>query len=392
MKKLKVFVLGLVGISIALAATFPSPVSLDDSLKGKTPSEKADMKADAIIKDNIPDTFDFTDQKLHVEIKKIEKIEGGIQVFARAWIKDQPVGLGIDGRTETERFRISNPPVLVPDGKGKIQRESFDQKTGQMEVYSYREDPRGALELILAHAIFITGKTNAIIISGSVGHTTDIYFPNPSVETTSTDGYVYRGTSSTFATQRAASAGTVADHTATTGYMGCLEANSSSTDQWDFLCRGFTLFDSSPLPDTDTVSAVTLSIAGSSKNIDYASSLVPVAVTPASNTTLGVNDYNISNFGTVEFASRLAGSSYSTSGYNDFALNASGIAAVSKTGITKFGWRTSYDMDNAPPTWSAGKFDEYKAFMADSAGTSQDPMLTIVHSSPASGVRAVMLF
>ena len=42
-------------------------------------------------------------------------------------------------------------------------------------------------------------------------------------------------------------------------------------------------------------------------------------------------------------------------GYYDFILNATGLAAISKTGITKIGLRESaYDAPNIAPPWVSG--------------------------------------
>ena len=70
----------------------------------------------------------------------------------------------------------------------------------------------------------------------------------------------------------------------------------------------------------------------------------------------------------------------STSGYNDFSFNASGIAAVSKTGVTALGSRfKTWDIDNGyDGTWTAINTQTvYYCQTADTGGTSQDPKLVI---------------
>ena len=66
--------------------------------------------------------------------------------------------------------------------------------------------------------------------------------------------------------------------------------------------------------------------------------------------------------------------------YNNFALNASGLAAINKTGITKFSLRIVSDIDNVEPTWSSGNDAVFDISEADETGTTQDPKLVIEHS------------
>ena len=74
--------------------------------------------------------------------------------------------------------------------------------------------------------------------------------------------------------------------------------------------------------------------------------LALVSSAPASNTAIVIADYAIANWGSVRFATDILLTTFSaTSAYHDFALNSSGIANISKTGISKFGIRASSDID-----------------------------------------------
>jgi hypothetical protein len=100
-----------------------------------------------------------------------------------------------------------------------------------------------------------------------------------------------------------------------------------------------------------------LSTYGLSNNVsgtDSNSYVVLVSASPASNTALAANDFD--DVGSTELSSQVT-YPVSTGGYNDFALNASGIAAISKTGVTKFAFRSGHDINNSVPnttSWGGG--------------------------------------
>src|SRR3990167_5567533 len=84
------------------------------------------------------------------------------------------------------------------------------------------------------------------------------YFPDPDPETTSSDGQISHGTGTTWALARDAADGTSTNSVAATGFVAYTEV--SGIDY--FLNRGFFLFDTSAIPDTDIISAATFSLAG----------------------------------------------------------------------------------------------------------------------------------
>ncbi len=100
-----------------------------------------------------------------------------------------------------------------------------------------------------------------------------------------------------------------------------------------------------------------------------------------SNNALVVGDYG--NTGSTEFSTAITYTNWSTTGYNDFALNASGLAAISKTGVSKFSTRNAnYDVANVAPPWRVDAGTHIIAYAADQAGTANDPKLVVVHSVP----------
>src|SRR5439155_8215333 len=115
------------------------------------------------------------------------------------------------------------------------------------------------------------------------------------------------------------------------------------------------LFDTSSLPDSDVISSSTLSLYGQSK-ADGNSSAPNVNIyssAPASNTGIANGDYD--SLGATAFSTAITYAGWSTSGYNNFQLNASGLAAISTTSIAKFGTRDAlYDVANSAPSWTSG--------------------------------------
>lgn len=215
----------------------------------------------------------------------------------------------------------------------------------------------------------------------SFGFSTLTVYPNAGDPgTTSCDGSVRRdGVAEAFGTIRAG-AGTAFDQTSATMQAGCTAHTVSN--QYTDLNRIITLFDTSALEDTAVISAATQSAWGFGKaNGLGAADFCLVNTTPASNTDLANADYG--QVGSTEYASRItyASAVFNNTQYNDMAMNATGIAAISKTGVTKTGYRFSYDLDGSGITWSSGAETRYTMRSADQTGTSNDPKLVITYST-----------
>ena len=72
---------------------------------------------------------------------------------------------------------------------------------------------------------------------------------------------------------------------------------------------------------------------------------------------------------------------YSISGYNDFTLNANGIAAISKTGISKFSARNAnYDVAASSPPWVDSGLSSLYFYMAEQ-GTGYKPKLVVTYDT-----------
>lgn len=206
-------------------------------------------------------------------------------------------------------------------------------------------------------------------------------YPDPDPEVTTVDGWVQRNATESWATIRAASAGTDKD-TGTSGAGATLDYGQvfiiSSSDRR--IVRSFLLFDTSPIGDTDTLNSAVFSVyrdndSGSAYN-EYV-----VASTPASNNDLVLDDYD--QVGSTSFGAFTATNSGS---YTDLTLNASGLAAVDKTGVTKYGGRHTWDFNNSPQAPIAeGRLTIYSA---DDTNGSRDPKLVIDYT-PSTSIKTV---
>jgi len=106
-------------------------------------------------------------------------------------------------------------------------------------------------------------------------------------------------------------------------------------------------------------------------------------VNRASETTLSTSDYAIANHGgtklsntSIPYASKTIGA------YEYYTLNASGTAAINKTGYTSLAYRQDRDIDNSAPTGTAYSYLIPMPATSESAGTNQDPYLEVVYTRP----------
>lgn len=329
----------------------------------------------------------------------------GVVLYARVWAsqswepfidspegqliqKGEQIGFGKDGTVDIERFVFINPPILVDDPNGPIVRSWVDEDTQETKTRRLREDPKEAILQSLEHTIFVKQEKHGSggIVAGKIGNTTTTVYPDPDPETTSIDARIFHvefaGAGTAWATLIATNGDSV-DSTGTTLECVTIEAGTD-TNKWAVLGRCIILFDTSSIPDTDTISSATLSIFGNSKT-DGAVITPDINIyssSPASNTAVVSGDMD--DFGATAYSTAITYANWSTSAYNDFALNASGLTNISKTGVSKFGARNAaYDGAAVAPTWSIADVSRVSGKSADTAGTTSDPKFVIEHSTTA---------
>ena len=231
-----------------------------------------------------------------------------------------------------------------------------------------------------------------VIPSWKFAYTTSTFYPDPDPETATVDGRAgIVNANNTWANTRTGTGNFATDSDSVETYI--LIRSNATSPNWDHNVPAFFLFDTSSIPDTDSISSSTLSLRGTAK-LDDASitpNITIVAGNPASNTSLTGTDY--ATRGTTEFASRITYASWSTAGYNDFALNASGISNISKTGISKFcAMNGQYDFDNSAPTHPGSAQSSYlQGYYAEQTGTTDDPKLVVVHATATTVKDLIMM-
>jgi len=211
--------------------------------------------------------------------------------------------------------------------------------------------------------------------------TTTTFYPDPHTEVTSVDGYANESTQANWATIIAA-AGDNANDSAVSGMV--VHIGSADTGgNWSFLSRGIYLFDTSSLPDDVDITNATFSVYGSLKydNLNITPNVNVYASNPNSSTALVAADYaNVSSTPFCDTPITYAG--WDTAGYNDFALNAAGLAAIDVAGVSEFSLRNAnYDVAATPPAHTPSQQSSLQGYFADQAGTANDPKLVVTYSS-----------
>lgn len=219
----------------------------------------------------------------------------------------------------------------------------------------------------------------------SFGFATLTVYPDAHPETTSVDGIVRNftgaGSGLSWANMRAA-AGDAADDTATEGeYFSWTD--DASAIKWKTMRRSIFLFDTSALTAGATISAATMSLFGKLKQDNYSATpnINIYTSTPATNTALVAGDYAQTGT-TAQCDTAVTYAGFSTSAYNDFAFNATGLGNISKTAVSKFAAKNAnYDVANVAPATGSGDQATYLyGYFADNSGTTNDPKLVITYS------------
>jgi len=321
--------------------------------------------------------------KLDINIISIYEIDGGIEILAQAWYEKKQLGFGKDGKIDIERFKIYNPPVLVDDKNGEIVNEYTDEITKIKHQRKLTRNPLEAIIQALEHTIKIVGKKNTEIIKGSVGRTTSTFYPEAGTAGSTGDDAAYYSGNASWATFHDASSGT--------GMEGGTKVNPitlvrmRTTGNMEFMARSMLTFDTSAIPDGDDIDSAVLSIHGdtSSKWTQETTGWVnELAIVEFTGVNVNFTTADYDNFATTKLATNIAISAWDINGYNDFTLNASGLANINKTGISKFGMVQENDRANSAPTNNGtDQLSGARWYAADQTGTADDPKLVVVHSS-----------
>ena len=400
----------ITGTGIALAAgttTFePAPrLTIDQQISIASGVERNSLKLSEIQKIGTVarENVKFSGADYDIQITDIQAINGGVQVFARAWNPDgTQVGFGKDGSVDIERFVIINPPLLVDDPNGDVTRAVTDtDENGEVIVKGQRKlryDPKSAILESIAHTISIKQQKfdSKNIVRGKVGNTTTTVYPDADTESTTVDGYTGSGTQDSWSLARN-SAGSLSNDSSTTFVVQSQYINFNAKF---VIYRGHIYFDTSSIGATDTIDSATLSLYADSTQDDDNDAQAYISIVSVKGNTIGsdtaVANGDFNDFNTTEMhatGERKDITSISTSAYTVWTLNTTGLATIARSGesiptggtagITYFGVREGHDNANSAIASGGNTTNKMNPRSADYSGTSSDPKLVVEHSAPA---------
>jgi len=231
---------------------------------------------------------------------------------------------------------------------------------------------------------------NGLLVPVVAGGNTTTVFPDPSDPgTNSVDGEIlYISAGAGWATLHDAAAGT--DVTSTAATANVQVETVATSPNFGVIGRGFFLFNTGDIGDTDTIDSATFSFTASSKSDQLSQSMALCASAPASSTTLGLADYDQVGGGAPGTVDRgtaqitIANVDALGTVYNEITLTAASLTAdINKTGVSKFAVRCSGDLSNTAPAHpSAAQTARVNIKTADTAGTGADPKLVVTHTAP----------
>tara|TARA_Y100000310_G_C20627938_1_gene786997 strand:- start:236 stop:1666 length:1431 start_codon:yes stop_codon:yes gene_type:complete len=213
---------------------------------------------------------------------------------------------------------------------------------------------------------------------------TATFTPDTGTGSTTVDGPVqHSGPPTTWAAVRGG-AGTEGFPSLTAGRLWTLTSAATSS-KWGKIVRSIFLFDTSSLPDAAVITAATFSVYGDT-GADPGSWSPDANVyssAPASDNDLVAGDYD--SLGTTAYCdTAIAYASWDSSGWNDWTLNSTGIAAITKTDVTKLGLRNAnYDVANTEPSWGASEDSYNQGKYADYGSVA--PKLVVTYASDWDG-------
>lgn len=301
-----------------------------------------------------------------IEIIEINLLDGGIEVFARAWKNGVQLGFGKDGSVDLERFKVFNPPILVEDPTGTDIRE-FIFQDGSVHQQILKEDPEEAFVQSLIHTVSVSGKEGTTIIPQSRGNTTTTIYP-------SYDAFSQRlDTDTTWSACRDATDGLTTGDTDTYKYFSCEKRTTGKFE----ITRGYFVFDTSVIGSGQQVDSGTLSLNMTGDRNTYQTVGFVDFAGPNSGFTNA--DYDVISAYT-EVVTQIT-STASTGNYDNWTLNATGEGLVSVTGYSRYGLVWQNEISNTEPPNTNRNYCTW--YMVDETGTTKDPKLVIVHSAAA---------
>jgi len=220
-----------------------------------------------------------------------------------------------------------------------------------------------------------------------VGATLGSYYPNYHPETVSVDGWARQtygtGSGETFATIQAAAGSDANSENDGQDYNDVSISSDTGSGNYYILRRSIFLFDTSALSGK-TIVAASFSVHGMVKEnaLGWSGSRMALALVssaPASDTAIASGDYD--SLGSTRYADDIPYSSWNAEGRTEWDLNAAGLAAINKTGVTKLGLRIAADLDNDPGAWLSAVSSYIKFYYSEYGDhTTYAPRLSVYYT------------
>jgi hypothetical protein len=219
---------------------------------------------------------------------------------------------------------------------------------------------------------------------------TATFYPDVDPETTSVSGRsANQDSSTTWATVHDATDGS----TANTSLNAFALTGKNSTAKFD-ISRVFILFDTSSLPNDAIISSAVISmyvVSVAYNDNDTQAYAAIYSSTPASNTDITTADYD--QIGSTVLSDKIDLDTITIDQYQAFTLNATGISAISLTGVSKFSIREGHDAENVAYAGANNTSNYMGSKSANSASSdAEKPKLVVTYTVPASPSNFFLVF
>lgn len=289
----------------------------------------------------------------------------------------------LEARTSSSRtFVTNNPAVKISEFTSGPNYFKDDQANWWQAEYAYTTPEQFALLPKTPLYARLTDDSKFALVKKAFA-TTDTFYPAAGTGGTGVDGYIYNS-GADWTTVRSATSGT---GSATSTGSDTVFVSSNFVSSVYTIRRAFFSFDTSSIPDADTISSATFSLIGRDGGYEATDGqpwIRVVGATPAATNDLTTADFD--QIGSTQYVDSPPSNATwiaNANVYVNMTLNATGIAAVSKTGNTYLGVRTRQDLDNIAPVNGNNYCSTH---LADTFGTANDPKLVVVHATvPSTG-------
>lgn len=364
---------------LALMITSVNAAGISDSLAGKSSTEAATIKAQAIVNDSAVKAIskDYIEPitsagktvgELNIKSITYDEKRDAVKVVYTAKFN------GYD-KAIVNPVYIKNPPVRIVTGTREVDVQ--DNPAGV--EYITEENPKQALlETLLQVAAskpygsptFIPGDPTLVVYANAadicIGNSTPFPYTN-------TKNFTYSQISRS-GVGDSYSRGTDTGASDTTGVISLDTA--LLTNNFTGIFRQYEPFDTSSIGSTSTVTSAALLIQGSGAAYNQTGyhSIGISRGNPTNPTSIVYADYQ--NLDHVPLSNNITNSSWTT-GYNIF--NLTNTTTISKTGYTTLVLRETDDMDGVfSGTWASRKLNLFRVKTADTSGTTSDPYMEII--------------